>query len=217
LQKANGSRKSITIIAFLALSIGIFLAFQYYALGADSSDFVQDKLSRMKLEDIWYEVLYLHIGTAVVAICIGWTQFVGKLRRKSPALHQGVGLLYTVCVGLSGIAGGYLSFYATGGWVSGAGFFLLSLAWLYTLIQGVRTIVVQRDVRAHREWMIRNYALTFAAVTLRIYVPASTEIFGPDNFEACYRIIAWLCWVPNLIFAEWLLRNRKAVSAPSSR
>jgi hypothetical protein len=30
----------------------------------------------------------------------------------------------------------------------------------------------QRNITAHQKWMIRSYALTLAALTLRIYLPA---------------------------------------------
>jgi hypothetical protein len=54
--------------------------------------------------------------------------------------------------------------------------------------------------------MIRNFSLTFAAVTLRIYVPLSIALGIP--FEQAYPAIAWLCWVPNLAVAEWALVPR---------
>jgi hypothetical protein len=55
--------------------------------------------------------------------------------------------------------------------------------------------------------MIRSYALTFAAVTLRIWLPLG-QVLHFDFVEA-YRVIAWLCWVPNLLAAEWILNNLK--------
>lgn len=42
-----------------------------------------------------------------------------------------------------------------------------------------------------------------AAVTLRIYLPFGIASGMP--FEEAYPAIAWLCWVPNLIVAEWLI------------
>jgi hypothetical protein len=51
--------------------------------------------------------------------------------------------------------------------------------------------------------MTRNFALTFAAVTLRIWVPASFVSGIP--LAVAYPIIAWLCWVPNLLVAELIL------------
>jgi hypothetical protein len=53
--------------------------------------------------------------------------------------------------------------------------------------------------------MVRNFALAFAAVTLRLWLPAA--VVSGIAFEDAYPVIAWLCWVPNLLAAE-LLFNR---------
>ena len=66
--------------------------------------------------------------------------------------------------------------------------------------------------------MIRSFALTFAAVTLRLYIPASQMAGIP--FDTAYPVIAWLCWVPNLLVAELFVRDlrpsRLNVSAGAS-
>jgi uncharacterized membrane protein YozB (DUF420 family) len=67
--------------------------------------------------------------------------------------------------------------------------------------------ITRGDRAAHRRWMYRSYALTFAGVTLRLYLPVA--IFGPYGFAAAYAVIAWLCWAPNLFVAEWLLGRRR--------
>ena len=54
--------------------------------------------------------------------------------------------------------------------------------------------------------MLRSYALTLAAVTLRVYLPLS-QIYGID-FIAAYQAIAWLCWVPNLVIVDWFVLKR---------
>jgi hypothetical protein len=53
--------------------------------------------------------------------------------------------------------------------------------------------------------MVRNFALTFAAVTLRVWLPAGTAAGVP--FAVAYPVVAWLCWVPNLLAAEALIRT----------
>jgi len=53
--------------------------------------------------------------------------------------------------------------------------------------------------------MIRSFALTFAAVTLRLYLPISAMLSIP--FEEAYRAISFLCWVPNLALAELYLAS----------
>ncbi len=65
------------------------------------------------------------------------------------------------------------------------------------------TISMRLAMPAHRRWMIRNYCLTFAAVTLRIYLPLSL-VFHAD-FLSAYQVISEACWVPNLLEAEWLI------------
>ena len=61
------------------------------------------------------------------------------------------------------------------------------------------------DIESHRQWMIRSYALAFAAVTLRIYMPFMQAVLGMEFLDA-YLIVAWMCWVPNLLVAELIVR-----------
>jgi hypothetical protein len=63
--------------------------------------------------------------------------------------------------------------------------------------------------------MTRNYALAFAAVTLRLYVPLSIAAGG--EFEQVYAPIAWLCWVPNLLAAEFLVRRLEGAGPNRAR
>ena len=44
-----------------------------------------------------------------------------------------------------------------------------------------------------------------SAVALRLYLPSAMAARIP--FELAYPAIAWLCWIPNLLAAEWLLRR----------
>jgi hypothetical protein len=57
--------------------------------------------------------------------------------------------------------------------------------------------------------MIRSYALTAAAITLRTYLPIL--LLSGASYVTSYRIVAWACWIPNLFFAEWLLRRGRVV------
>ena len=100
--------------------------------------------------------------------------------------------------------------------VTHLGFGGLGVCWLATTILAVRSIL-RLDIPAHRRWMYRSYALTLAAVTLRIYLPLSLAL--GIGFEDAYRVVSWLCWVPNLVIVEaWLLpRARDALRGASSR
>lgn len=217
MKRMIGTNKWLSVVAFLGIGVSLYLAILYFGIGANHAPFVLNKWNEMNLLDLWYVMLYTHIITAIVAISVGWLQFISKLRAKSPRIHKIIGRVYSSCIVLSGISGIYLSFYATAGVISSIGFLLMSLSWLYTLLQGIRAIAVNKDRIAHQKWMTRNYALTFAAVTLRIYLPVSMLIFGLEHFNDYYRVIAWLSWIPNLIVAELILKRQKTSFPPSNQ
>lgn len=150
--------------------------------------------------------VYAHIFTSAVALLLGPLQFSQALRARKPALHRWLGRAY---LGLGvlpgGLAGLLIARNAYGGMLSTLGFAALAIAWLYSGLRAYFAIR-QRDIGTHRRWMIRNFALTLAAVTLRCYLPLSMLTAIP--FEQAYPVIAWLCWVPNLLIAERWLHSR---------
>ncbi len=150
-------------------------------------------------------LLYGHVFAAALALAIGPFQLATGGRRSRSAWHRALGRIYLgVGVGLGGVCGLELAFSAHGGALARTGFALLALAWLGT---GLRALIAIRRgaIDAHRRWMLRNYALTLAAVTLRLYLPASM-LAGLD-FDRAYAVIAWLSWVPNLLVAQWLIER----------
>ena len=64
--------------------------------------------------------------------------------------------------------------------------------------------------------MIRSFALTFSAITLRSWKIVLTNVFHPDPLTL-YMIDAWIGFVPNLLLAEWLIwkaqRNKTTAQA----
>jgi len=149
--------------------------------------------------------IYLHAFASMLALALGPWQFLPALRRAKPVMHRWMGRVYLgVGVLIGGLAGLYMAAHAYGGPVSTAGFALLALLWLYT---GGRAYAAIRrgDFAAHRRWMIRNFALTFAAVTLRLWLPLFAGLGIP--FEAGYPVSAWISWLLNALAAEWWLRR----------
>ena len=103
---------------------------------------------------------------------------------------------------VGGIGGLGLAQIAAGGLVSRIGFSLLDVCWLFTAFMAYRAIRNRRFVD-HQQWMMRNFALTFGAVTLRLWLPVLGA--AGHSFEASYQVVAWLAWVPNLLLVEWYL------------
>jgi hypothetical protein len=111
----------------------------------------------------------------------------------------------TACV-IGGAVGASIAMFSQAGPIAGSGFLTLGVFWVLTTLLGWKA-VLQRRYTDHERWMTRSFALAFAAVTLRIYLPIGIMLNDGD-FYTPYRAIAWLCWVPNLVVAElWLWRR----------
>ena len=110
---------------------------------------------------------------------------------------------------VGGLGGLRLAFDSVGGWVTHAGFGLLAVAWLATGAMAYRTIRAGR-VAAHQGWMIRNYSLTYAAVTLRLMLGVGAA--AGVAFLDVYQVVAWACWIPNLLVAEWIVARLRPAS-----
>jgi len=189
----------------LALSVGVAA----YALVAYSVVPLGNLVHpQMKLAFEAHRVAILtHIFCSALAMLLGPWQFVPGLRARRPVLHRWSGRLYLVAGVLpGGIAGLYVSGFAFGGPVNQLGFAVLAVLWLASGVQAYRTIRAGR-VNAHRQWMLRNFALTFAAVTLRIYLGTFAAMGIP--FATFYAWLGWLCWVPNVLLIEWYIRRKK--------
>jgi len=158
--------------------------------------------------------LFLHITASVAALLIGPLQLLPRIRARHIAIHRWMGRVYVTMVALGGIAGLVMAPFAYGGIVSASGFGALALAWLGTTALGLKSIR-EGAVAEHRRCMLRSYALTMAGVMLRIYLPIA--MVAGAIFEPAYHLIAWLCWVPNLLLAELWLARRSGAGTEGAR
>ncbi|UFJ41270.1 DUF2306 domain-containing protein [Brevibacillus humidisoli] len=198
------------IVACFSFLVGLY-SIMVYTFASEPAPMIATKLSLGEvLDQTWYLFLYIHVFCSSLAIMTGPFQFIGGLRKRFPGLHRRLGMLYMLCIGGGGLSGLYLAFFATGGWFAGMGFAALSLLWMWTAWRGLQHIRAA-NVQEHRKWMIRNFALTCAAITLRIYLPLSIVTFGLAPYETYYTWISWLCWLPNLFVAEWYIRRKFSI------
>ena len=145
--------------------------------------------------------LVAHLGGGLVALGVGPWQFSTRLRTRRLALHRWMGRAYVVAVIVGGAGGLVLSRTSQEGIVTHLGFGTLGALWIYATLRAYAAIRRGDDV-SHRAWMTRSFALTFAAVTLRIILPLELAFGLP--YHTAYQIVSWACWVPNLLVAEWL-------------
>jgi uncharacterized membrane protein len=141
--------------------------------------------------------LIVHVAGAATALLLGSLQFLPRFRPGR--VHRYIGRVYVAGALVGGVGGLFLALGSTAGPVATAGFGSLAVLWLVTTSIGWSNARARR-YEAHRAWMIRSYALTFAAVTLRLYLLA-VPMLGLPILDS-YRAISFLCWVPNLLVAE---------------
>jgi len=193
-------------LVIMLLSVGV----GGYALYLTATGFTHLGLTN-PMFDPWG--LRLHIAASGVAMLLGAFQFFKPLRRNAPTLHRWMGWVYIVACVVGGLAGGSIALSSTAGPIAGWGFFLLAVFWVPCTLLAMFA-AMRKDFVAHERWMIRSFALTFGAVTLRIYLPlAIIQNQGEFPLDA-YRIIAWAAWVPNLIVAELFIATLRKPKRP---
>ena len=153
--------------------------------------------------------LVVHAVGAAFALMLGPWQFVASVRIRRRRLHRWIGRFYCIACLIGGVTGEALAFGVTSGLVARFGFGLLAACWLGATALGWASAVTA-DFSRHRVWMVRSFALAFAAVTLRLYLGVAIASGAP--FAIAYPIIAWACWMPNLLVAELWLRRQGRVS-----
>ncbi|MBB4659596.1 DUF2306 domain-containing protein [Parvularcula dongshanensis] len=142
-----------------------------------------------------------HALAGGMALMIGPWQFRGPTRS---ACHRFRGRAYVAAIAVAWLASLPIAVTAETGSVAALGFLCLGLAWITTTMLGFAA-ARRGEIAEHRRWMVRSYALAFSAVTLRLYLAGA--LGAGVAFSTAYPIIAWACWVPNLLLADaWLRR-----------
>jgi len=196
-----------------AVMTGLALIIAAYAMGvlfvpAMRPPFLRERFLIMPV------AAHLHLAGSGIALAIGAFQLNARLRARFINVHRWMGRTYVTGVLLGGSGALALATISQAGLSTHVGFGLLAVLWVFATAMAYSYIRAGNQVY-HRRWMIRSYALTFAAVTLRIYLPLSQVAGIP--FDSAYQTISWLCWVPNLVVAAWIiLRQRTAAAAESS-
>jgi uncharacterized membrane protein len=205
------------LMAFLAIGVAFAAIAPYATFNPDNFN---NATSRFADETpLRLAGLYVHAFSGGIALIIGPFQFISRLRTRRPTLHRWMGRIYLVAI----LFGGLSAFLIAPGMISGLvgefGLILLGMLWLWTGWNAYRNIRAGNK-NIHREWMIRNYALTFSAVTLRLWLGTligtqipflETKYAGDFDalFVEVYQVVMWLAWVPNLIVAEMIVQRRR--------
>lgn len=160
----------------------------------------------------WKLAFYVHVFSAVVALMAGFTQFSGSFLRRRAAWHRMIGRIYAFDIlAINFPAGMVLAICANGMLPGRIAFALLDCLWFAFTWVGVAAIR-NGQVARHREYMIRSYALTLSAITLRTWKIILSHSVQIDAVHL-YMIEAWIGFVPNALLAEWWIRRRRPARA----
>jgi uncharacterized membrane protein len=204
-------RRQIGWLLFVvAIIFALVLTYPYLSLDIDNS--------RLAVRDsLQYSVLVVHIFTATVALVLGPLQFMPKVRAHR-RIHRTLGRVYLFAGVLPSAVATIPVAIWSGRPVTQIGLTTAAILWLITGALAYRA-ARRHDFIAHRAWMMRNYALTFLAVTSRILVPALLLVQLPfsganaasigQSATAMIPIGQTLGWIINLIFVEILIRRSR--------
>lgn len=182
------------------------LTWQYISLKKDAA-FLQIKQTEVSEIPFYITFFYIHVYSAIFVLLSGFFQFNDTLLKKHPLLHRNLGKLYVfVILFLSAPSGLFIGLFANGGFFSKISFVTLSILWFYFTYKGFISIK-NKNIPLHKAFMLRSFALTFSAITLRFWKVILVYLFHPAPMDL-YQIIAWLGWIPNLLIVEYYLYNQ---------
>jgi hypothetical protein len=165
------------------------------------------KLKEKAIATGWYlPFYYSHVLVAGMILLVGLFQIVYSSKKGLRKIHRYLGYFYVMGILFFAAPGGLvMSLFIDRGAVVLASFVLQSILWFYFTATAFKRILTG-NVLEHKQYMWRSYSLTFAAITLRVYIFLFSWSFDMSQ-PGAYATMAWLSWVPNLLFVE-LFVNR---------
>jgi uncharacterized membrane protein len=157
--------------------------------------------------------LIFHICGGIVTLVCGPLQFWTGLRERAMNFHRWIGKLY-----LFGVVVGSVGAYSLAVYSKPEGYSLalmvMSTAWVFTTSIAYAAIL-RGLVSLHRQWMVRSYLVTFAFVTIRLfmeYLPGVVAHLGGTLPERVINLV-WISWSLPLLVFELILQVRRIQAA----
>lgn len=152
----------------------------------------------------------LHILSATIFCVSGALQFSTGLRNRNLKWHRYSGRIVLPCGIISALTGLWMTqFYPLptddGGLLYGVRW-LVGLGMLFSLIYGFMAIL-HRDIKRHKAWIMRGYALGIGAGTQVLVVLPWVLIIG-DETPLQHSMLMSSAWLINLLFVEWILHRK---------
>ncbi|MEM6725569.1 MAG: DUF2306 domain-containing protein [Bacteroidota bacterium] len=160
----------------------------------------------------YYQVAFFsHVYTSVFVLFFGIFQFSSWIRTQFPKFHRRSGMIYVVLILVFASPSGLImGIHANGGLIAQVSFILQALLWFIFTYQALR-FAKTNDWSKHEAFMLRSYALTLSAISLRLFKWIIVHTLEPPPMDT-YRIVSWLGWTVNLALVEWYIYHRRSVS-----
>ncbi len=156
-------------------------------------------------------VAFLHMVPGLLFLTLAPLQFVARIRQRRIGLHRGLGRMLAICAAISGLFALVVNFRfpAFGGISTQAATVFFGSVFLFSLTKAIRHIR-RKEVRLHREWMIRTFALAMGVASIRVFIGLFTAL-SELGLEEVFGASFWLGFGVNLLVAEvWINHTRIA-------
>ena len=208
-------RVNWTVLLLTSLGVALYLPLQYAQGSLESLAPRKIGLSSTYVDrPVAVQVaFYAHIVFAGVALLVGPFQFSQTIRDRFVRLHRAIGRAYIVAVLVGGSAAFVMSFFSSVGLLGFFGFGSLAVLWVFATTMAYRAIR-RRDLASHQAWMMRSFALTYAAPTLRLWLFALlipqilSGVPFAQAYHSAYAPVPFLAWLPNIVMVEFMIRRR---------
>ncbi|MEA1850057.1 DUF2306 domain-containing protein [Chryseobacterium sp. MHB01] len=202
---------SITLKILLIIGFGYFfwlmlkITLEYIPVRKEVS-FLMIKQTEVTERPDYLYLFYAHVYTSIFVLLSG---FLAILRKDFGIknLHKNIGKTYIFLILVFAAPSGiYMGIFANGGIYSKISFVILGCLWWLSTFKAYQ-LARQKNFKKHQQWMWRSFALTLSAVTLRMWKVIIVYLLHPNPMDV-YQIIAWLGWIPNLLFIEYLIAKK---------
>lgn len=206
--KISSSYKKYPALALLLVfAYFCFLMLQItlrYIPYSTTASFLQIKQTEVETLPYYLPVFYTHVYTSIFILLAGFTQFSKFILRKYKRTHRIIGYLYVIVILIFAAPTGFImGYHANGGFIAQFFFITLSILWWWVTFKALQT-ARNKDFKSHRQFMIRSFALTLSAITLRLWKVILVKLFHPNPMDV-YIVISGLGWLPNLLVAEFFI------------
>ncbi len=148
-----------------------------------------DALGVRYIEHPW--VSLFHIVPGVLFLTFAPLQFVARIRRRRISIHRGSGRVLATFAAITGVLALVINFLfpAFGGISTQSAVLFTSALVLFSLSMAIRHIL-RKEVRQHREWMIRTFVLALSVATQRVFLILFGSLTGL-SLEEVFGAVFW--------------------------